>query len=199
MSLQIDPPVSLGQTFADGGATSSTGANWAGVVKLFPDVNPITGRIRSARVKKCVLVRNASGVTLYPAKRGLSFVAGSFSAVDGYHRTDGTASTAVAGVGDEFLPSSGVAANDLFWVTVEGPTEILVSSSTITADDLLVAATAATTAKTNASSTGGYAATANATTAQGIPAIGVVYGRALSTAAASGPVLALVGPRTLGD
>lgn len=199
MSLQIDPPVSLGQTYADGGATSTTGASWAGVVKLFPDVNPITGRVRSARVKKCVLVRNSSGVTLFPAKRGLSFAAGSISAVDGYHRTDGTNSAAVAGVGDEYLPSSGVAANDLFWVTIEGPTEILVASTTVTADDILVAATAGTTAKTSSSSAGGYAVTANATTAQGVTAIGVVYGRALSAAATGNGCLALVGPRTLGD
>lgn len=195
MSLQIDPPFGLGQTL--GVTSASDGAGWVGVVKLFPDVNPLTGRIRSNRVKRCVAVRNSSGVTLF-AKRGVSFSAGSVTAVDGYQRTDGTSTKSVAGVTDEYLPSTGVAANDVFWVTIEGPTEILVGVAT-TADDILVGTTHGVTAATSSGSTGGYAITANATTAQGITAIGVVYGRALSTGASTAACLALVGPRTLGD
>ena len=196
MSLQIDPPFGLGQTFGAASATDGTG--WVGVVKLFPDVNPLTGRIRSNRVKKCIAVRNSSGVTLYPAKRGVSFKAGSFTEVDGYHRLDGTSTVAIAGVGDEYLPSSGVAANDVFWVTVEGPTEILAGVAT-QPDQTLVATTAHTTNATSSAGTGGYAITANATTAQGIPAIGVIYGRACSTATSGSACLAVVGPRSLGD
>ncbi|NBT35400.1 MAG: hypothetical protein EBT03_07655 [Betaproteobacteria bacterium] len=194
MSLLIDPPFGLGQTLGVTGA--SDGLNWVGVVKLFPDDSPITGRKRSNRVKRCIAVKNSSGVTLY-GKRGVDFAAGSFSAVSGYHRTDGTASQGIAGVADEYLPATGVAPNDVFWVTVEGPTEILVGAAT-SPDDLLVAATAATTASTLSTSAGGYAATANATTAQGIPALGVVYGRACSTATSGSACLAIVGPRGIG-
>jgi hypothetical protein len=74
MSLQIDPPFSLGQTL---GVTSATdGAQWVGVVKLFPDVNPQTGVVRSARVKKCIAVRNSSGSTI-SGKRAVAFASDS--------------------------------------------------------------------------------------------------------------------------
>ena len=184
MSLQIDPPFSLGQTL--GVNSASDGGNWVGVVKLFPDVNPITGRIRSNRVKRCVAVRNTSGSTLF-GKRAMEFASGSQTEVVGYKR-----STALpfAGVSDEFLPSAGVAANDVFWVTVEGPTELTVGETVAVDNFVHCGFTAHTTNGVSSAGTGGRALTANQTIAGTLP-IGSVIGRVLS--GTTGDVTVLVG------
>lgn len=158
MSLQDDPPFGLGKTF--GTTSTSEGVNWEGCIKQFPDINPTTGAVRSNRIKTCVCVRNSSGSTLYK-QRLVSFVSGSLKAVAGYTRlTYGL----VAGVSDEWLPSSGVAANDLFWVTIEGPTQINTATQ-VAVDDYLVATTAHTTNSTDSAGTGGYASTVSLTAA----------------------------------
>ena len=179
MSLNVDPPFALGQTL--GVSSTSDGTGWVGVVKQFPDVNPTTGKIRSNRVKTCIAVRNVSGVTLLP-KRLVSFKSGSLSEVDGYTRlTD----AAPAGVVDEHVPSSGVANNDVFWITVQGPTEVkLGPAQEAAADTSLVALTAA--ASTH-STTAGQAQTAAATYLQN----GYI-GRALSAGTTGQNVLAVV-------
>lgn len=118
MSLFDDPPFSLGQTL--GVSSASDGTGWVGVVKTFPDVNPRTGRVRSNRLKRCIAVRNSSTVAILP-KKLVTFKNGSVSEVDGFNRlTDGVP----AGVSDEYLPSTGAAVNDVFWITVDGPTEV---------------------------------------------------------------------------
>lgn len=118
MSLHDDPPFDLGQTL--GVSSTSDGTGWVGAVKVFPDVNPRTGRVRSARLKRCIAVRNTSTVAILP-KKLVTFKNGSISEVDGYNNlTDGTP----AGVADEYLPSTGAAVNDVFWITVDGPTEV---------------------------------------------------------------------------
>jgi len=151
MSLYVDPPFSLGQTLGVSSATDGTG--WVGVVKVFPDVDPTTGKIRSNRVKKCVAVRNTSGGALLP-KRVVRFArdtAGTavFSAVDGY---SAVANNELVGVVDEYLAAAGVAANDVFWVTVDGPTEVsaALSGTAIAVGDRIAAITAATTGATTA-------------------------------------------------
>lgn len=118
MSLFDDPPFSLGQTL--GVSSASDGTGWVGAVKTFPDVNPRTGRVRSNRLKRCIAVRNSSTVAILP-KKLVTFKNGSVSEVDGFNRlTDGVP----AGVSDEYLPSTGAAVNDVFWITVDGPTEV---------------------------------------------------------------------------
>lgn len=118
MSLFDDPPFSLGQTL--GVSSASDGTGWVGAVKTFPDVNPRTGRVRSNRLKRCIAVRNVSTVAILP-KKLVTFKNGSVSEVDGFNRlTDGVP----AGVSDEYLPSTGAAVNDVFWITVDGPTEV---------------------------------------------------------------------------
>lgn len=195
MSLFDDPPFALGQTL---GVTSATdGKNWVGAVKTFPDVNPITGVVRSNRVKTCVAVRNTSGAALLP-KRVVAFdttTAGlaSFTETKGY--------TAVTneervGVVDEYLPAAGVAANDVYWVTVEGPTEVAValSGADIAVGDRLAAITAVSAGATTAGrvTKSGVAA---ATTGAGDNSLGVL-GRACSTGATTGSaVLAIVRTR----
>lgn len=167
MSLFVDPPFGLGQTL---GVTNATdGANWVGVVKVFPDVDPTTGKVRSARVKTCIAVRNSSGSTLY-GKRAVAFAAGSYTAVSGYARVT---NAAVAGVSDEFLPAAGVANNDVFWVTVEGPTELQTTGG-VAVGDIVSAVTANTTNATDSAGTGGQGATVSVTVAPQVGRIGRV-------------------------
>jgi hypothetical protein len=187
MSLFVDPPFGLGQTL---GVTNATdGANWVGVVKVFPDVNPTTGQVRSARVKKCIAVRNTSGVTLF-GKRGVVFRPGSStvspeSEVVGYLRDDGQLNSQLAGVADEYLSGAGVANNDIFWVTVEGPTELRLNHAANSGDHL-VAVTAHTTNGTSSAGTGGFASTATVTAAGAAGIIrNVYYGRVAVTADAT--------------
>lgn len=150
MSLYVDPPFDLGQTLGVSSATD--GGGWVGAVKIFPDVSP-SGIIRSNRVKKCVAVRNSSGGALLP-KRIVRFAVGTagtavFSAVDGYAAV---ANNELVGVVDEYLPAAGVAANDVFWVVVDGPTEVshALSGTAIAVGDRLAAITAATSGATTA-------------------------------------------------
>lgn len=194
MSLYVDPPFSLGQTL--GVSSTDDGKQWVGVVKVFPDVNPLTGRIRSARLKKCIAVRNTSGATLYP-KRGVTFKAGSLSEIDGYVYEDGRANKQIAGVVDEYLPTGGndpgVKNNDVCWVTVEGPTEIINNVATQPGQHLVAATINSVTAATSSGNTGGYAVTALATDALAAPTGRVAYyGRAASTASATAGCLVIM-------
>lgn len=192
MSLYVDPPFSLGQTL--GVSSTSDGTGWVGAVKVFPDVNPTTGVIRSNRVKKCVAVRNTSAGALLP-KRVVRFATGTagsavFSAVDGYAAI---ANNEVVGVVDEFLPSAGVAVNDVFWVTVDGPTEVAhaLSGTAIAVGDRLAAITAATTGATTAGRVT-PSAVAAATTGSDNASLGVI-GYACSAGTTNGnAILALV-------
>lgn len=195
MSLLVDPPFALGQTL---GVTSATdGKGWVGAVKQFPDVNPVTGVVRSNRVKTCVAVRNTSGGTLLP-KRVVSFdtaTAGlaSFTETKGY---SAVTNEERVGVVDEYLPATGVAANDVYWVTVEGPTEVAValSGSDIVVGDRLAAITAAASTGTTAGRVT-KSAVAAGTQLGNDNSLGVL-GRACSTGATTGAnVLAIVKTR----
>ena len=165
MGLQVDPPFGLGQTFfslAPGetlkndslmGIQSSAayGDNFTGVVKEFTDVNPVTGLVRSNRRKVCVAVKNTSAGALLP-KRVVTFNTSAgklFSEVNGY---SAVTNEERVGVVDEWLPASGVAVNDIFWVTVDGPTEVshALSGTNIAAGDRLAAITAVTSGATTA-------------------------------------------------
>lgn len=182
MSLYVDPPFSLGQTL--GVSSTDDGKQWVGVVKVFPDVNPTTGVLRSGRLKKCIAVRNSSGAALLP-KRVVRFAVGTagtavFSAVDGYAAVG---NNEFVGVVDEHLPSAGAASNDVLWVTVDGPTEVAaaLSGTAVAVGDRLVAITAATSGATTAGrvtpttigATGviGYACSVGATTGSAVLAL----------------------------
>jgi len=195
MSLLSDPPFALGQTL--GVDSASDGGQWIGAVKHFPDVDPTTGRVRSNRLKTCVAVRNTSGAALLP-KRVVTFdtttagLAG-FTATKGY---SASTNEERVGVVDEYLPASGVAANDVYWVTVEGPTEVAValSGSDIAVGDRLAAITAATSGATTAGRVT-KSAVAAGTQLGNDNSLGVL-GRACSTGATTGAaVLAIVKTR----
>jgi hypothetical protein len=173
MSLLVDPPFALGQTL--GVSSTSDGTGWVGAVKEFTDINPTTGVIRSNRRKVCVAVRNTSGAALLPKKLV------TFSGIGSADGQNTVAGNEFVGVVDEFLPAAGVAANDVFWVTIEGPTEV-VADAVVAAGDAVACDTAATAG----------AATAGRVVATTTNAIG----RAISAAAAAGDaILAVVDSR----
>jgi len=165
MGLQVDPPFGLGQTWFSLGASetlkndsyhgiqssASYGDNFVGVVKEFVDVNPITGQVRSNRRKVCVAVKNTATIALAP-KRVVAFntAAGKlFTEVNGYAAV---LNEERVGVVDEWLPAAGVTVGDIFWVTVNGPTEVTaaLSGTAITAGTRLAAITAAASTGTTA-------------------------------------------------
>lgn len=203
MGLQVDPPFGLGQVFGPttpndslvGLSSGSYGDNWVGSVKEFTDVNPVTGVVRSNRRKVCVAVRNASGAALLP-KRVVTFstTAGKlFSEVTGY---SAVTNEERVGVVDEHLPAAGVANGEIFWVTVEGPTEVAValSGTDVASGDRLSAITAATAGATTAGRVTPSSVGA-ATTGAGNNGLGVI-GYATSAGATTGAaVLAFVNTR----
>ena len=188
MSLLIDPPWPLGQTLGVSSLTDGTG--WVGVVKQFPDVNPITGAIRSNRIKTCVAVRNVATIALAPKRvvvfataaglGGLSTVIGYASVLNAEH----------VGVVDEFLPTAGVAINDVFWVVVDGPTEVaglVYGTPAIAAGDRIAAVSAAASTGLTAGRVGPSLLSA-ASTAAGDAGLGVI-GYAMSASSTSATTL----------
>lgn len=97
----------------------------------------------SGRYVRVRVVRNASGVYLKPRR----LVKYADSAADPLCTKIAGYCTAVAdrpaGVVDEFLPASGVAPNELFYIVVDGPTQFLQAATTaanLIPGDRLVAA-----------------------------------------------------------
>ena len=193
MSLLIDPPFALGQTL--GVSSTADGGGWVGAVKQFPDVNPADGKIRSNRIKTCVAVRNTSAGALLP-KRVVRFAHGTagkavFSEVNGYAAVAGEERV---GVVDEYLPIAGVAVNDVFWVVVSGPTEVVaaLSGTAVAVGDRLAAITAATSGATTAGRVKPVTYDAAASTNLGEAGHGVI-GVACSVGATTGSaVLAII-------
>lgn len=157
-----------GKTYFGGSPSSSTdGAGVLGVMMDFDDVTPGSGvrAPRSNRRTTCILVRNASGIALLP-KRTARWKSGSkFKEVDGYTTT--TAAEA-AGVIDEHLPAAGVAANDLFWLAVKGPSLMLTDlaggvNNSVALNDVLIAMTAVTSQSTTAGRIAPWGLTATST------------------------------------
>jgi len=197
MSLLIDPPFALGQTL--GVSSTADGVGWVGAVKQFPDVNPLTGTVRSNRIKTCVAVRNLASGVLLPKKVVLfSTTAGlaGLSSVTGY---SAVTNTEHVGVVDEYLPAAGVAVNDVFWVTVEGPTEVLASIAVaaIAAGDRIACITAGNTTAVTAGRVG-PSPLSSATTAAGDNSRGVIgYALSAGTTAASTGLTAAYTPLCL--
>lgn len=182
-----------GQTLLSGNAnrtlTSTMGADREGSMMTFDDVDPTatTGAKtkRSNRQVTCMLVRNAAAAALLP-KYVVKWKAGKRNLqVDGYTCIT---NESAAGVVDEFLGSAGVAVNDLFWLTVKGPTLIKTplegdATNVIALDDILGALTAATSGATTAGRVGVVALTTTVTgTTNGAlgNAIYNSFGRAMS-------------------
>lgn len=130
-------------------------AHLEGVEYVFEDIDYSSQGVKSARTNRqvvCRVMNNQSGIALLPKRvLGLEALAGKYgSRSKGY-----TTTTAEKGFGvDEFLPSSGVPTDNLFWGVVKGPTVVKTSLSNMTASvavgDPVVAITAATSQATTA-------------------------------------------------
>lgn len=133
------------------------GVQYEGTVRVFGDFELNTNALEPLRRRSpgdvvCVLVRNVSGFNLLPG-RLVKWAAGyRGKRVAGYANVD---YEEVAGVVDEFWPSTGVPDGELFWLVVKGHTLVKTSlagnaQNNIAVGDILTALTAATTGATTA-------------------------------------------------
>lgn len=152
-----------GKTYLNGpnrtpDSTATTSKAIEGIVKNFKDLDfsGVSGSSvvpakppRSGGEVTCILVRNASGISLLPGRVAVWKSTAQGKQVDGYVCLD---SGLVAGVVDEWLPSTGVASNDYFWLVVRGPALVKKSldANTLLKDDYVIAITAATSQATTA-------------------------------------------------
>lgn len=204
MAITGDPPFGRGQTAGVTGATDAD--HLVGRDYWFPDVNwnatTLVKPLRSNRWVKVRAVRNSSGITLVP-KRLAMLASHGIASTTLFVGTAGTAATGQV-VGycrdhrvpsypiDEFLPSAGVVANDIFYIVLQGPCIVKAPSTAMTADvtagDFVTALTGATSAITAGTTTGAgwlnsYDSSTNATTVASVLAI---LGRALSAMTSQG-------------
>ncbi len=177
MSRDNTTPFGRGETFFNGGTVDATsGFEYEGMVKVFEDVlysasGVKTGRGVHADGKKvaCRIVRNTSGIVLYP-KRLVQIDPANPGQVLGNQVVNFGEAFPV----DEFLPASGVPNNDLFYIVIGGPALVLTPltgaefiSTSIAAGALIGAGT------TNGGSTA-TGTTAAAGRGVGIPAFGAL-------------------------
>lgn len=184
------PPFELGETLkgtADDG-TTLINDHWLGQVFEFPAKDAIgskpadqLGR-RCGRTVKAMAVRNVSGTTLYgkrlclldaaTAGLGASQSTGGYFTTKGYTTETGQAHVAVI---DEFIATSGVADDDIFWAILEGPVTVKMQTtaagSNVAAGGALIAGTGAA---TSGNSTAGGVGTTSA------PLVTQLIGYALS-------------------
>jgi hypothetical protein len=139
--LMTDPGFGRGATL--GVSSVDQGGSVTGTQKTFTDTDPRTnnaGKHLSNRPVTCVALRNATGGTVQGGTV-VSFLAtdllNSFGAAAADH-------TGMIGVVDEYLPASGVKANDVCWVVVSGPTAAATSGTFAAGDALSVLAGEAT-------------------------------------------------------
>ena len=159
-------PFPIGGTFFAGGTTDSTsGVEWEGrefdVEDLDYTTNPAKPRafsngteIKRVRVVRNVCVSGSGGTTTGLLLPGMlvTFKAGKYGKqVDGYACTTAVEAYPV----DEFVVSTGVPINDLFYIVVSGPAAVNTSlaangEDVFSAASVLVALTAATSGATTA-------------------------------------------------
>ena len=150
--LNSDPWFGRGQTL--GVSVPEQGGSVTGSVKVFTDTDPRTnnaGTFLSNRHVTCIAVRNTSGAPLLPGAVVKFKKAAILDEVDG---VAAAATDAPLGVVDEYLPATGVANGDVFWLVVSGPAAITTAAA-------LVAGALVT-------STAGAAATGTAANAIGV-------------------------------
>ena len=143
MARDESAPFARGETYYNGGTIDLTnlgGINLEGKVFTFEpnSQDNYSGTYSNAstdpsgRAVRCKVVRNTSGGNIKPG-RVCRFSAASTNngplgtSVDGYATTT---TDLLAGVSDEFLPSAGVPTNDLFYVVIEGPTQVTQGATT---------------------------------------------------------------------
>lgn len=133
-----NPPFELGETL-DGTASDGTtliNGHLLGTIFEFPakTVGAADNRGNKSRYSgktiKAICLRNTSGIRLYGKRIGVINQAAA-AGYDGMHVCDGYAAGGVGNrsqivVIDEYLASTGVADDDLFWGIIAGPVKVLV-------------------------------------------------------------------------
>lgn len=151
---------------ADSTATVSLAIE--GIKKVFKDLD-YTGTAgvfakapRSGGEVECILARNASAISLLPGRVCVWKTNKQGKQVDGYVSLD---AGLVAGVVDEWLPSTGVPTNDYFWLVRKGPCLVKKSldGNSLVKDDYVIAITAATSQATTAGRITSILSTSNQT------------------------------------
>jgi hypothetical protein len=151
---------------ADSTATVSKAIE--GIKKVFKDLDyagtagAASKAPRSGGEVECILVRNASAISLLPSRVCVWKTNNQGKQVDGYSSLD---SGQVAGVVDEWLPTAGVATNDYFWLVRKGPCLVRKSldANALVKDDYVIAITAATSQATTAGRITSILSTSNQT------------------------------------
>ena len=151
--INVDPPFDLGETLSGTDDDSNlTNKHWEGAIYSFPDVDRSVGprgarTRRSGAVIRAVCVRNTSGGALTVAKKALIFDltpgATTGRKLLGSVDAQSSAVNQFGGVGDNELTTT-VASNDLFWLVVGGPAEVLFKDgANIAIGDLLITSSSA--------------------------------------------------------
>lgn len=180
---RIDLPFELGETLSGTDDDSNLiNKSWLGQVFEVPAQQLNQAQIRGGKKRKfgraikVVALRNESGTTLYGKRlASLTTTAGEslMTSVDGY-----AVATAEANVVfiDEFLATSGVADDDIFWGVIEGPVTGIVQATAAAGGTIAVGAklVAGTGAATSGNSTAGGVA------ADTTPRVDEIVGTALS-------------------
>lgn len=178
------PPFKRGTTLfnkpaSDTSLATTDGDQWEGMLWDFPDVNPSTGAIRSNNRVVCRAVRwTGTGGVCGPkdlvvlgrdlVSNGIT-VAGSATAGPlGVAQASQLARFGLGSTGnppakcypvDEYLPTAGVATNDIMWVVVDGPAVVTTGltelQAGVEAGDPLISMTGATSAATSTGTTSG--------------------------------------------
>jgi hypothetical protein len=151
--IHVDPPFDLGETLLGTDDDSNLiNTHWEGAIYSFPDVDRSVGprgsrTRRSGAAIRAVCVRNTSGGALTVAKKALKFDltpgATTGRKLLGSVDAQSSAVNQFGGVGDNELTTT-VASNDLFWMIVGGPAEVLFKdSANISIGDLLITSSSA--------------------------------------------------------
>lgn len=164
-TLTADPGFGRGQTLGITvkmyEAENGDGSTVVGTRKVFRDESPITGAILSNRTVECIAVKNASGSALLPGQVAKFKDSAILSEVDGL----AVAATTLMGVVDEYLPASGVADGEVFWLVVRGPSTVTKTATSVAAGASYgPSATAGSAAAQGANAQLGFAIATSATT-----------------------------------
>ena len=133
--LYNDAPFELGETLDGTAADGTTLINdhWLGAVFEIPAQALSGAQVRAgkkrhvARPLKAVIMRNTSGGVLLGKRLGKLDVSATNSAYDFFKNVTGYATDLAESnvvIIDEFLPSAGVADDDIFWAIIEGPVTV---------------------------------------------------------------------------
>lgn len=155
--ILAEPPMQLGETLKGTDADSNLiNSHYLGQICYFPHKTLQSDKFRaSGKPNGAVLLRNTSGVTFLGKRLALLDRTAGYDMV---HEANGYSGAAIAARGvvliDPWLPSTGVAANDIFWGVFSGPALVLLPltdadhTTDIAVNDDLVSATGTTTGVT---------------------------------------------------